>query len=140
MSTEDITPTSPWRAIEYLLLFAVIVVVLGVAGYYLSYNITFQNKGEGTTFSNLKNDILMQQSQSAIEQQLRNLDYSPKKILRLGTHRSTSYYADVLQGFQPIQSNGSQEGGFLVHDENGTSYFVTANDQNVILNIMPLRE
>jgi hypothetical protein len=132
---------SPWKAVEYFLLITLVLIVVGMSGYWLSYWATYQEGTEGSALSNFKNDILLEQTVNSLESQLTALGYSPDNITPLGTHRSQTYYADVLDAFTPQkQRPKSQARSHLVRQDNGRFLYVTTSELGTIQDITPLRE
>ena len=129
------------KKIETWFFFGVLMLLALTVGYFISYHVTLQSKGEGTNFSNFKNDILVEQNTSSLQQQLNALGYTTKEIIPLGTHRSSRYYADILNGFSPLPlQNHSQSNTYLFQDELDQHYMVVTNDHNGIVSLSKLRE
>lgn len=137
----DQPPASRLKNLEKAFGSTLLILAALVAGYYISYYFTFQANHEGTNFSNFKNDILVEQSTNILQEKLANLGYRSKEIIPLGTHRSTSYYADVMNGFSPqLSAARSGVNEYLIKSDLHKMLLVKMNERNEIVSIDELKE
>jgi hypothetical protein len=117
---------------------AILVVLLS---YYLVYYWTYHSQVSGTNLNLLKGDVLQLQEKEGLLADLKELGYEVGELIPIGNHRSTRYFADVLNAYDPQRvDNDEEDGAYLMTDDLGEYHFVSLDENGEILEIVELIE
>jgi hypothetical protein len=107
-----------------------------LVGYFLVYWWVFRDFNDVLNVSSLRNQVISTQQASSVKGQLKNLGYqfSDSDFYQLNSPTSTSYRANVLQGYEPeiIEDEPAQEEGYYFYDESGAAYFFYVDETGIV--------
>lgn len=120
-----------------ILLGAVVLIMVAVVAYLVTYWMTFNKFTDVFDVSVLKNQIIANQQADEVKDQLKELGYSfeEEEFFRLDDPgESTRYFSDVLGGYEPekIEDQVPEERGYYFYDKNGQAFFFSVGEENVV--------
>lgn len=108
------------------------IIIAGVVGYYVMYYYIYNDVGSLFSFSSFQGQVISNQMTNDVTKQLQEqgFDVSADNVTHLNQPASTSYRANVIEGYDPEELEADPGGqGFYFYDETGNAYYLELDEE-----------